>query len=58
MALGAVLLSLPLAIFGAFYIWASYGFNAGLGIAAYVALGTIALGSYMLVRGLRTRKRR
>lgn len=58
MALGAVLLSLPLAVIGAFYIWAYHGFNLGLLFGAYIVLGTLALASFMLIRGIRYAKRR
>lgn len=49
MALGAVLLSFPLAIMGAYLISTLLGLNVGLGIIAYGALGAVALTAIMLV---------
>lgn len=56
MALGAVLLSLPLAIAGAIYILAFHGFHVGLFIGAYVVLGMLAFASVMLIRSFRARR--
>lgn len=49
MALGAVLLSFPLATMGAYLICALLGLNVGLGLIAYGALGAVALVAIMLV---------
>ncbi len=48
MALGAVLLSFPLAMIGAWLFSVLLGLNAGLGIIAYAAFGTLALTGIML----------
>ena len=51
MALGAVLISIPLAIIGASLIWASQGFQAFEAILAYAGLGTLALVGFALIMG-------
>ncbi len=51
MALGAVLISLPLAIIGACLIWASSGLHAFEAILAYAGFGTLALIAFALIKG-------
>ncbi len=53
MALGAVLITLPIAMIGAYAICAVLGLNAGLGLLAYAALGTVALACILVFFGAR-----
>ena len=51
MALGAVLISLSLALFGSVWIWLAESIQAYEAILVYVGLGTFALLGYAFVMG-------
>lgn len=53
MALGAVLLSLPLALVCAFYGYAFHGLEAFHGLLVYMITGCASLMTFTLVHGLR-----